>query len=506
MVMIEQAFHAYTKAVEARFEVRRRPPTNKRGLEVLPNNSRHLCDLVEQLEEGPEFRALLKETISAFHRKHWHSSRSESSWRDAICQFFRRTGFYTDTFFNGSDTPRDLVNRYEKAFQRRHVQTTYLAPMEFVKFPKTELKFSGFEIRKFDRDELDAIVGNDVNRVFYPYTVVDKDDLEALKQYWFIVVRAEEEVRRWGTLTISREAVGFVSPKYTRFPPAIEPALKRLVLFDWLEKPQEEIHQKEQKPRKACWPYGLPFGFETPFVILVDDCDLERPKSAPDYATLKSYVPKGEDQYTGKEYNAHHIIFNLNESRVAAFEQCVQRADEYLGHLRLETKDTHWPFLKVAIDNLIKAFFADGLDQLLWHITALEAMLGERGPGLTESLARRTAAILGTTKRERENWKKEFKHLYDLRSNLLHGRKFKQNTHRQRLFEARMMAVRVTIWFVHYLGEIAARINEGTLKSEVPKREDFLTLLDRSEADWVRLRTLLNNLPNGFPAAPDWSP
>lgn len=505
MVMIEQALHAYTKAVGSRFEASQRPPDSKGGLVKWLNKDDQLRALVKQLEEGREFSVLLEETRSAFRSDDWHSSRSESAWRDAICQFFRRTGYYTDTFFNGSDTPCALVNRFEKAFQRRNVETTYLAPMEFVKFPKQELKFSGFEIRRFKREEFDKIVGNEVNRVFYPNAEVNTC---ILQEYWFIVVKKLDKAPRLRPprLTISEEAMGFVSPEYTGFPPAIEPVLERLVLFDWLEKPQEEKHQKEQKPRKARWPYGLPFGFETPFVILVDDCDLERPKSAPDCSTLKSYIPKGENPYTRKEYKAHHIIFNLNESRVAAFEQCVQRADEYLGHLRLETKDTHWPFLKVAIDNLIKAFFTDGLEQLLWHITALEAMLGERGPGLTESLARRSAAILGTTKRERENWKKEFKRLYDLRSNLLHGRKFKQNTHRQRLFEARMMAMRVTIWFVHYLGEIAARINEGTLKSEVPKREGFLTLLDRSKADRSRLKALLNNLPTGFSSAPDWSP
>ena len=66
MVMIEQAFHTYIKAVEIRFEARRHPPVKKRGLEVLPNRELHLFDLVEQLEEGPEFRALIRETLAAF--------------------------------------------------------------------------------------------------------------------------------------------------------------------------------------------------------------------------------------------------------------------------------------------------------------------------------------------------------------------------------------------------------------------------------------------------------
>ena len=195
MVMIEQTFHTYTKAVETAFEARRRSPTTQRGLVELRNKARHLCNLVDQLEDGPEFSVLLKETISAFRGKGWHSSRSESSWRDAIRQFFRRTGYYTDTLFKGSDTPCDLVKRYEAAFQRRHVQTTYLAPLEFVKFPKPELNFSGFRIRKFDRNGLDEIVGNDVNRVFYPYAFLDKNTLDALQEYWFIVAKVEKEVR-----------------------------------------------------------------------------------------------------------------------------------------------------------------------------------------------------------------------------------------------------------------------------------------------------------------------
>ena len=292
------------------------------------------------------------------------------------------------------------------------------------------------------------------------------------------------------------------TPEYTRFPTAIERALERLVLFDWVGKPQDQLTYSGQD--------GLPFGFKIPFVLRVDDNDLQRPNSAPDCSKLeKSYGIQHVDPHTEEEYKGHFTLFNLNESRAAAFEQCVQRADECLRHLGLETEDTHWPFLKVAIDNLIKAFFTDGLEQLLWHITALEALLGERGPGVTASIARRSAAILGATEKERKEWKKKFagnNGLYDLRSALVHGRQFKEDVHRKQLFEARMMAMRVTIWFVHYLGDIAARINEGTWRSKVPTREDFRILLDRSEADRDRLSALLSNLPTGFPSTPTWSP
>ena len=118
--MIEQAFHAYTKAVETAFEASRRSPKTKGGLVEWLNKDDQLRALVKQLEDGHEFSALLEATCSAFRSDDWHSSKSESSWKDPIRQFFRRTGYYTDTFFKGSDTPRTLVKRYEKAFQRRH--------------------------------------------------------------------------------------------------------------------------------------------------------------------------------------------------------------------------------------------------------------------------------------------------------------------------------------------------------------------------------------------------
>ena len=549
--MIKQAFHAYTTAIEAKFESNLRPLAKRDRWATLLNSEFHLRFLVEQLEKGSEFSALLEATRSAFRSDDWHSARDASWWRDPIRHFFCRTGYYTNKFA-GLDTPCDLFEQYEAAFQRRSVQTTYLAPLEFVKFPtrNPELKVSGFEIRKFDRKKLDEKVRNDVNRIFYPDAVVDTN---ILQEYWFIVVEKQEKAPRLKTLplTLSKKARGFVSPEYTRLPPAIEQVLERLVLFDWLERPQRARKKKEREQQSFRWPYGLPFGFNIPFVIRVDDYDLGIPQSAPDCSKLESYILKGEHPITGEEFKAHHILFDLNESRAAAFEQCIQRADECLGHLEkkdcytnLPSLDTHWPFLKVAIDNLIKALFADGLEQLLWHITALEALLGERGPGVTASLARRSAAILSTTERERKECREKFRELYDLRSALVHGRQFKEDVHRIQLLEARMMVLRVTIWFVRNLGEIAVRINEGSWKSNVPTQKDFLNLLDLinadcilldlsnadqdrlsalisnfptgfpddflslsglSDADRNRLKLLLSNLPTGFPSAPDWS-
>ena len=133
--------------------------------------------------------------------------------------------------------------------------------MEFVDFPKPELKFSGFDIRRLDRNELDAIVGNDVNRVFYPYATVDT---RALQGYWFIVVTTQQEAPRPRRITMDLSSIGRVSPEYTRLPSAVERVLARLILFDWVVEPQDDH-----------FPYGSQFVFNVPFVIRVE----ARPRS-----------------------------------------------------------------------------------------------------------------------------------------------------------------------------------------------------------------------------------
>ena len=435
--MLEEALYGYTAAVETAFrEASRRQARTRGGLVELRNRGEHLRHLVEQIEGGSEFKTLVEETRSAFCND-WHRSKSESSWRRAIRNFFRRTGYYNHAF-SGAATPSMLPRGYETAFLRRHVQTTYLAPVEFVDFPKAkpELKFSDFQIRRLERNELEAIVGNEVNRVFYPYATIDTG---ALQGYWFIVATSHEDAPRLGRIVVDLSAIGRVSREYSRLPSAVERVLARLVLFDWVVEPEDD----------HC-PYGSQFGFNIPFVIRVTDDPLSGPRGAPDCSKLAT-TPQ-IDPYTEEEYETPIVFFELSESHVVSFEECTRRADDCLR--QLETDTARWPFLKVATGNLIKAFFADGLEELLWHITALEALLGERRQGLAASLARRVSAILGTTEKERKDLRKRFNDLYDLRCALVHGNELKDDVQWHQLFEARTIARRVTIWFVHYLARL----------------------------------------------------
>ena len=71
------------------------------------------------------------------------------------------------------------------------------------------------------------------------------------------------------------------------------------------------------------------------------------------------------------------------------------------------------PSPKTLTSWFIKAFFSQGMEQLLWHISTIEALLGEKAEGLTNRLARRSALIIAKEREDREIIRKKFKELYD---------------------------------------------------------------------------------------------
>jgi hypothetical protein len=70
---------------------------------------------------------------------------------------------------------------------------------------------------------------------------------------------------------------------------------------------------------------------------------------------------------------------------------------------------------------LVRAFCTEGVDEFLAHITTIEAALGLRSdydkPGATRRMAKRVSTLLGASTDG-----DAYKHLFDLRSNYLHGR------------------------------------------------------------------------------------
>src|SRR5260370_23980061 len=121
------------------------------------------------------------------------------------------------------------------------------------------------------------------------------------------------------------------------------------------------------------------------------------------------------------------------------------------------------------------AFVSKGRQQLLSHITVLEALIGEDKAGQAK-LKQRLARLLGSSEQKRKAIKKSFEEIYELRSRLVHGDEemLKQKTSSEDLRQARNLARRTLVWFLHCLEHVleATRNNE-----KLPTREELLSEL-----------------------------
>jgi len=488
-------FRAYTDAVRSLLQDRPESPRVKGPLRLVVNNALELTALVENLENTAEFQQLILGTRSSYSGD--YHGKSDWAWQGAAKNFFRRSGYYVDIYEGKVPHTDTSFQNYCEAFQRREIEIGYLVPMEFVRFAEPFMDLGTFQLRRFAADELEAIFQNTVNEVFYPSAVIPVKQLE---NYWFVYLTQLAPSPKLGRIFVDMSGMDRVSFEYTGYPKVIESALQQLALFDWQadwwKAPSSPIHKQQEKDEEIGW-----LGFGIPFVLRVDNNLLGSPRRAPDFATLQAepFV----DARTGEEIGEVPVTYiRLDKGETDTFKTSIQRTGNLLGSLGAKQND--WRFLEVALGNFIKAFFAEGLEQMLWHITTLEALLGEKGEGVTERLARRIASILGKSEDERKAIRKQFKDLYRFRCDLVHGNPFQKPIYVGHLRDIRNLARRTLLWFLHYLENIQGRIPHDQAGESLPTREDILMLLDLDENSRARLAWLIDSLPSGFPYVSQW--
>jgi hypothetical protein len=270
------------------------------------------------------------------------------------------------------------------------------------------------------------------------------------------------------------------------FSKPLETIIKLLALFDW--------------PTSYGWGDAVESAlgwnrFNIPFVLTVTDSLYEAPSRTP---SLEQLWKEPEFDQSGNEIGKYPVILiSLDENGTKSLIEFVKRTYENLE--KLDFEQSGWHFFEIAFNMFVKAFFADGLEQLLWHITAIEALLGENVTGLTEKLARRIAAICGKTEKEKDSLRKKFRKLYIFRSDLVHGNRFKNEVYSGHLREARDFARRVLIWFLEFLAIIQDEISQSQSNIKYPKRDLLLKLLDMNVTERSQLKALLQILPPEFP-------
>lgn len=487
--ILQQIFRGYTNAVKSKLQKQAKELSS-----LFPNKTTELQILVDELENQPGFDLLVAETRSAFW-KGYHG-RSERAWRQAVKNFFRRSEYYSDTFEKKVISVDAVFQGYREAFQRRQIRVTYLAPMEYIHFAEQCMDFGTFQVRRFSADELRTICQNRVNDVFYRWAAID---VKQLKDYWFICLTELSHTPKLGWIYADLNQLDRVGIQYIGYPKAVHSALQQLALFDWQadrwKKPSTCGLKNQEEGLERGW-----LGFKIPFVLILHDNLLDSLRRAPDIFRLGK-EPVMDDR--GEEIGERPIVYiHLSNDETNSFKAFVQRTGNLLTKLR--PKQNNWRFRDVALGNLVKAFFVEGLEQMLWHITVVESLLGEKGEGVTDRLARRVASILGKDKEERKTLKKQFKELYRFRCDLVHGNPFEKQTYVGHLRNARDLARRTVIWFLYYLGALQVGIPHSQPTETIPTRQDILMLLDLDQNSKTRLRWLIDSLPAGFPYVRKW--
>lgn len=487
------AFHDYINVIEPKFEGIRQS-LNERIIRIQRNAL--VQGAVEALEGQSEFENLVSETRRVFQTKHEKSAIADH-WKHAVKNFFRRSGCYLTIFEAHEVEVKVLFERFETAFGKDHYTVTYLVPMELVRFAKSFLEFDSFGIRKLDRDELNELFSNSVNKVFYPWAMVDTEQLLGL---WFICQTTSLPAKKVGGSSILDDPdlwkVREFQLEFTSYPRILERTIELLALYNWREdeEPVPNDGLGTQKDASNGWER-----FCMPVVLSTNDDLLIPPYSNPPLPPLTTQlVGDGEELI-----EVPFVHLDLSKERTESFEEFVRRTDKLLSELK--TQENQWDFFDRALGFFAKAFVApDGPEQLLWHITMIEALLGENKEGITVRLARRLSRILGKVEEERKAIGKQFRELYDFRCNLVHGDNFEKKFYAAHLSNARSLARRTLLWFLHLLAEIQREFSRGASLESVLTRDEILVLLDLEEDERRRISRLAQSLPAKFPYVSGW--
>jgi hypothetical protein len=333
---------------------------------------------------------------------------------------------------------------------------------------------------------LDGIVGNSARKIFYKWAYVEPI---ALADYWFICIRERTTAKRPGSFfNFDLNTFEVVKPSYSVYPERVEYVLRLLSLFDW--------HQSSTT--------GAPRYPHIPFVLVVSDSLIASPQPTPSFANLEK-VPF-TDSESGEEIGETPLIALYLD------DELIQRSlPIFMVHVAeqlraIQRRGPRWNFIDTALGFLVKAFVSKGVDQLLWHITAIEAVLGENvSGGITDKLATRVARIIGEDKARRVSVRAAFKELYHIRSKLVHGdvELTKKEIYNKSLHQGRYSARAVVHWAISYLSHIASAMPDENCAP--PTRKVLLKFMDMDLHERQESLLIGGLLSKDFPYVTGWT-
>lgn len=449
--------------------------------------SQHLVDVFKELEESHEFKMLGEIFSNAYGGK--RSGAADSRLQN----YFMRSGFYLDITKGKSINIDAFFEGLWAAFNKGNVKKTIIRPINFVHFPVEVIDLGAFKIQKLSKGELDSLLEQKVCTIFYPHAVIDT---KKLSLFWLIV---EESVAPKDNEKLNVFELGFTFEDSFKVKRELPARIHQLLsLFEWEDDSSRPTPDNEETD---FWLILLDLPFEHTTSNNLIDC----PNASPDLSGLVTrpyYTPDGEE--TDEEYPDFH--FYLTDTQVDKLREVVGVAHGFIKDIDL--KKCGWEFLEIAMGSLAKAFLSDGIEQLLWNVVALEALIGDKKE-TTQTILRRTSLIHGGGDVKKiEDIRKEIKKIYELRSSLVHGgtkfgdgKKAKDFFYRYHLRIARDYARKTLLWFILYLSYMHEELKKNKIPlSEYPNQELLLQLLDYQIKSFkFKYESVEVKMPDNFP-------
>jgi hypothetical protein len=257
--------------------------------------------------------------------------------------------------------------------------------------------------------------------------------IERLSEFHWLVVEDTVDVARHigarlAAFDIGRD-MGAINPHEGRFPEQVMQALFALLLQPW-----EDWHSH----REMDW---RPFTVPWVHVVTGDIFERANPIPSPDSLTWEPALDSDGNKY----------------ERPVAFHFC---GDTHAGLAHVD--EAYWaklqaarvgPLFETPIEHfMLRAFFSDGMDEIIAHITVIEAALGlqsdftkagrNRHPKMppTHRVTRRVQILLGD-----DAAGDAYTRLFDMRSEFVHGRQIDGLVSSETRNLARSLARRVTV-------------------------------------------------------------
>lgn len=266
-----------------------------------------------------------------------------------------------------------------------------------------------------------------------------------------------------------------------------------MVLFDWR---RNEAYFNEYPGLKE---EEIPLiQFSIPFFYTTEDSLLITPQKFKLFMT---------HFYELKIYESIQIL-KLDDNETKAFVEFIHKMDKlYLNLKNFDKKEIF--VLEKAMDYYVKAFFSQGLEEILWYIACIEALLGDKGDkekGIIKGITDRINGILSQNKKEKIENEKFFKELYDFRSKMVHGKLIKKFREYKHFHNARKFARIAIIWYLNLLNQINQMTEKQYDKENIKKikMNEFVYLIDYFISTKGKFNFFLNDLPEGFPYIEDW--